>query len=380
MKHLLFAGLVTVFGHTAFVGSRMTISLMAIRLEASPFTVGLLLSLYALVPMLIALHAGRWLDRVGAYRPLAWSAGTFVFSVALPFAWPTIAGLCVSATLIGTSFLFYHMALNTAVGAMGKAEDRTTNFSWLALGFSVSGFAGPMIAGFAIDATSHRTALLILACFPAAALVPLWLWRCSFPQTHRARATAEDRNVMDLLRHPKLRRAFTASLVLSMGWDLYSFLMPVYGSRVGLSASEIGVIMGFFAAATFSIRLAMPAFSRRVREWTVITAAMALSGATYMLFPFASSGALLMALSFLLGLGLGASQPVIMALLYSASPPGRQGEVVGVRTMLLNGSHTFLPLVMGAVGAAFGMTPMFWSMAAFLLGGGWYARRQKNTA
>ena len=105
---------------------------------------------------------------------------------------------------------------------------------------------------------------------------------------------------------------------------------------------------------------------------------MLVSGATYVLFPFAASGTLLMALSFLLGLGLGASQPMIMALLYGASPPGRQGEVVGVRTMLLNGSHTFLPLVMGAVGAAFGMTPMFWSMAAFLLGGGWYARRHRS--
>ena len=41
---------------------------------------------------------------------------------------------------------------------------------------------------------------------------------------------------------------------------------------------------------------------------------------------------LLMALSFLLGLGLGCAQPIIMSLLYEASPPGRQGEAVGLRT------------------------------------------------
>lgn len=380
MRNLVFAGLVTVFGHTAFVGSRMTISLHAIELGASPFTVGLLMSLYALIPMLIALAAGRYIDRIGARRPLRWSTLGMIVSVAVPFAWPTIPGLCVAATLIGTSFLFYHVALNTAVGALGSAEDRSTNFSWLALSFSISGFAGPMIAGFAIDGTSHRTAMLILALFPAAALVPIFLWHGTFPHTNRERAAPGERNVMDLLRNRKLRSGFIASLILSMGWDLYTFLMPVYGSRVGLSATEIGVIMGFFAAATFLVRLLMPMFTRKVKEWNVITAAMVISGSAYILFPLATSGALLMGLSFLLGLGLGASQPMIMALLYAASPPGRQGEVVGVRTTFLNGSHTFLPLIMGALGTALGMTPVFWALAACLLTGGWYARRNRKQA
>lgn len=380
MKHLVLVGLVTILGHTAFVGSRMTVSLMAIKLQASALTVGLLMSLYALVPMLLALHAGRWLDRVGALRPLAWSAGSMALAVAIPFAWPTIAGLCLASTLIGTTFLVYHMALNAAVGAMGDASERTANFSWLALSFSVSGFVGPMAAGFAIDGTSHRTALALLAFFPLAALMPIALWRTGFPLTERdsARVAQGERNVMDLLRQRKLRHVFLASLTLSMGWDLYTFLMPVYGSRVGLSASEIGVIMGFFAAATFAIRLALPIFARRVTEWVVIATAMLVSGIAYTLFPLATSGTLLMALSFLLGLGLGASQPMVMSLLYAASPPGRQGEVIGVRTMFLNGSHTFLPLVMGAVGAMLGMTPVFWSMAGLLLGAGWYSRRRSK--
>lgn len=378
--NLVLLGLATVLGHTAFVGSRMTVSLHAIELGASPFVVGVLMSLYALVPMMLALAAGRAIDRIDAFRPLAWSAAAMALAVLLPFFWPAIIGLCVTATLIGTSFLVFHMALNTAVGAMGGPEDRATNFSWLALSFSISGFAGPMIAGFAIDATSHRTAMLMLALFPAAALVPLWLWRKEASPAVRERPVAGERSVKDLLLNQKLRPAFTASLVLSMGWDLYTFLMPVYGTRVGLSASEIGVIMGFFAAATFAVRLFMPMVSRRLREWTVILSAMLISGATYLLFPLATNGTTLMALSFLLGLGLGSSQPMIMSLLYSASPAGRQGEVVGVRTTLLNGSHTFLPVAMGALGAALGMMPVFWSMAAVLFAGGWYARRIRKTA
>ena len=74
------------------------------------------------------------------------------------------------------------------------------------------------------------------------------------------------------------------------------------------------------------------------------------------------------------GIGLGCAQPMIMALLYAASPPGRQGEVVGVRTMMLSTSSTLLPLVFGALGAALGMAPVFLAMAAGMLGAGWPAR------
>jgi hypothetical protein len=83
-----------------------------------------------------------------------------------------------------------------------------------------------------------------------------------------------------------------------------------------------------------------------------------------------------MALSFLLGIGLGCAQPVIMSLLYEASPAGRQGEAVGVRTLMLNASHTFIPPVSGALSAAFGMAPVFVLLSAGLLAGAWYSRRQ----
>jgi MFS family permease len=103
---------------------------------------------------------------------------------------------------------------------------------------------------------------------------------------------------------------------------------------------------------------------------------MSIAALSYALFPLAETVPPLMALSFLLGLGLGSAQPFIMSLLYAASPPGRQGEVIGVRTTMLNGSHTFLPLAMGALGAALGMGPVFWSMALFLVSGAGYAWRR----
>jgi len=128
------------------------------------------------------------------------------------------------------------------------------------------------------------------------------------------------------------------------------------------------------------VRLAMPMVARRLTEWSVICAALLIAGLAYALFPLAKAAPLLIAASFLLGLGLGCAQPMIMAALYAASPPGRQGEVVGVRTTMINASSTVMPLGFGAVGAALGMGPVLWTMAAALLAGSWLARRRIRPA
>jgi MFS family permease len=378
---LAFVIVLTVLGHSGFVGSRVTVSLHALSQGATPLTVGILMALYAALPMLISVAAGRMIDRVGVHRPLAISSAVLVAGILLPFAWPVLPMLHVAAVAIGTAFTVQHLALNHAVGALGSPADRAVNFSWFALGFSISGFFGPLIAGFAIDATSHRMSYLFLALPPALGTLLLLARPVRLPAMHAPKGQEQaEHSVADLFREPRLRAAFIFSGLLAMGWDLYTFVVPIYGSKIGLSASTIGVIMGSFAAATFAVRLAMPALARKVRAWTVVTAALVIAGTAYSVFPLVAQVPLLMALSFLLGVGLGCAQPMIMSLLYAASPPGRQGEVVGVRTTLLNASHTVLPLLFGALGAALGMGPVFWSMSGLLLGGGWLAMRRRAAA
>ena len=370
----------TVLTHSAFNGSRMLVSLYAIHLQASPFTVGTLMSFYALLPMLFAVGAGRLIDRVGARWPMLGASVAVALGALLPFVWPRLEMLYATSTLIGTGFMVFHVAVNQVVGALGSSEDRATNFSWLALGFSVSGSLGPLLTGFAIDSIGHASTFLLLFLFPLPPLIVLWLNRPALPRAKERKAGTGDRRVMDLLRNRELRRVFIASGLLSMGWDLYTFVIPIYGSRVGLSASTIGVIMGTFAIATFAVRLVMPLLVRRVKEWHTITAALLITAGTYSLFPFFTSVPLLMALSFLLGIGLGCAQPMVMALLYNTSPPGRQGEAVGVRTTVMNASHTVLPLAFGALGAALGMGPVFWSMTALLGVGAYVVNRRRGLA
>jgi MFS family permease len=177
-----------------------------------------------------------------------------------------------------------------------------------------------------------------------------------------------------------MREIFVVSATLSTGWDLFTFVVPIYAAGIGHSASTIGVVMASFALATFAVRLVLPALSRRFGEWTLLAAALFTGAAVYLAFPLTGLAGAMVALAFVLGIGLGSSQPMVMSLIYDAAPAGRAGEAVGVRTTLVNASQTFMPLVFGALGAVLGMVPVFWSMAAVLAGVGWFARGRRRRA
>ena len=371
---IAFFVVLNVLGHLCFVGSRMTTTLFALSLGASEVTVGVLLALFAVLPMLLSVTAGRIIDRLGPRRPVMIGMATLACAAALPFFFPSVTVLYISSPLLGTSFMFLHIAMNSVFGAHASPEERAVVFSWLSLGFSISNSIGPLVAGYAIEGFGHAGAMLALATFPVIALVMLARRQRPLPRPERVRGRST--GLLELLRLPALRYTLIASGLLNMGWDIYGFLMPLYGSRIGLAAGTIGVVMSTFALATFVVRAALTMLVQRVHHWTLISSAMALAACAYVLFPFVHSVPLLMALSFMLGLGLGASQPVIMALLYEASPPGRQGEAVGIRTTMMNGSQTFIPLASGAISAALGMAPVFGLIALLLMGGAWFARQR----
>lgn len=362
--------------HLAFVGGRVTVALAALNVGASAFTVGVLASLFAVVPMLLAVSMGRLVDRIGVRRPMLVGAVGMTAGWALAFAVPELAVLFVASTVVGTAFMLFHIAANHAAGMMSPAADRVRNFSLVGLGFSTSGFLGPTIAGFAIDGLGHWNAFLLLAAFPAVALAALAVARLPLPGARPRSAAPAGRNVLELLADRRLRKILIVSATSNMTWDLFVFLVPIYGTGIGLTASTIGLVLGTFGAAIFAVRVALPFLARRFREWDLLAAALLIAGAVFVALPLVTRVPLLMALAFAFGTGLGMSQPVVMMLLYGAAPEGRAGEALGLRTTLLNFSQTFIPLVSGALGAAFGMAPVFWTMAAGLAAGALYARRR----
>jgi predicted MFS family arabinose efflux permease len=369
----------TILNHAAFAGSRVAVSLGALELGASPFAIGLLLSFYGLLPMILSVPGGRWIDRVGMRTPMIAGSAVLAFGVSLPFLTWDIAAMFLASVTIGVGFMAFHLATQKAIGMIGPVQARTANFSLLALGFSISGFAGPTGAGFAIDLLGYRTVFALLAL--AALLAMLGLLRFPFARVlpdsgpEVAGPDAPPARVLDLLGTAELKRLYLAVALLSSAWDVHQFLVPLYGTSIGLSASRIGLVLGAFSAATFVVRLALPVITRKLAEWTMVLAAMAAATLVYLVYPLFPTLSGMLVLSFVLGLGLGVGQPMIMVVLHRVAPPDRIGEAAGLRSTLINGTQTFLPTTFGAFGGIFGLSAIFWGMAALIGAGAWYAGR-----
>ncbi|MEN9315927.1 MAG: hypothetical protein RIS35_2320 [Pseudomonadota bacterium] len=379
-------------GHAAYTASRLTTSLAAIRLDAPTAIVGLLLSLNAIAPMLLSIAMGRWIDRIGTRVPMLLGSVSMCVGLSVPALMLSVPALCFSSVLMGLGFIIFHMCIQKLTGELADGAERVRNFGMLAVALSISGFSGPVIAGFIIDHAGEGASFA--AAFGACTVMVLfalgllkWHWRFD-GKPHSIGQAPSGGRTLDLLRTPLMRRIFIAVTLLAAAWDVHMFLVPIQGSTIGLTASQIGMVLGAFSMATFVVRLSMPIFARRLTEWQMVGGAQVIAAIAYFAFPLIESHYGLMALAFGLGLGIGMGHPAVMAMVQGATPPGRTGEAVGLRMMVANASQTFLPVLFGSAGSvlstflsgAMTFAPLFWGIALILAIGGIGALRQVRRA
>ena len=360
--------------HSCYLGSKVLVSLLGLHLGLTEVSVGILASLYAAVPLVLGMYAGRLADTVPIRWPLLGGAICIGIAMLTGFLWQTVPALFAVAALAGAGFIFFNVAIQSLTGAVGLPEQRTRNFSVLSITYSVSTFTGPTTAGFGIDLVGFSATFLIFTVLAGVAAALLAFTR-RFDHVKPAKKQPESRNTMDLLRMPVLRRIVMISALIVAAWDLFAFYLPVYAHSKGLSASAVGTILGTFAVAAFLTRFVLPALTRRWRGESIISFAMIISATGFSLTPLFTTMYPLMATAFLIGLGLGCGQPISMMMSYDRSPPGRTGEVTGLRLTANNVARVVIPVAAGALGTAVGIAPVFWMNALSLAGVSYASRR-----
>ena len=355
----------TVLNHIAYKGSKMLVALYAIDFGATPFQVGILFSLYSLFSLFIAIHAGRWSDRFGPRRLMLVGCCGLGGGLLIPFVWPHLGMLYLSASLIGGLYIFFTVSAQHLIGASGNGHARTRNFGLYSLGVGISSLVGPPLTGFAIDTIGHQATYGLLALLPLGPFVFLMFFRATDPRVAPTAVRAGHR-AADLLRNVPLRRALITAGIIETGGELYNFYMPIYGHSVGLSASRIGLIIGVYAVALMIARVVMPAIVKRTSEETVLFGSLAMTAATCILFPFVADPVMLAVISFVFGLGLGCCGPLSMIITYNRAPDGRAGEAIGLRQSFNKFIEVAMPLLAGTLSSALGLGPVFWLNAVFL--------------
>jgi MFS family permease len=371
--------LIVVLNMTSFRASKMLVSLFAIDLHASQFLIGVLVALYSLFPVLLALHAGKLTDRLGVRLPMIIGSAGFAAALMIPFLFPVLASLYVSAVLVGVFHMMYNVAVQNLVGTLGGAEARARNFSNYSLAMAIGVFIGPLIAGYAIDHAGYAYGYLYVSFLP---LIPALIMARARGMTAGPRAKSEEEKAVmsaSLLANPVLRSTLITSAIATTAQDLFQFYMPIYGHFVGLSASAIGLVVAMAGVSSFVVRAVLPAMVERWGVDRVFNGSLYLSSVAFLAFPLVSSAPMLSVLSLVLGFGMGCSQPVTLMLIFSRAPEGRSGEALGMRITINQFMHVTVPLLFGSLGTAFGVAPVFYINSLILAGGGWLNRERRKT-
>lgn len=368
-----------VFLHATMAGVRLAAPLLALREGYSAAAVGVLLALFALTQVFLSLPAGRYADRHGLKRPVAWCVLASCLGAGLAAAFPHFLVLCLAALLTGGATGAASIALQRHVGrAAGSSTQLRQVFSWLSIGPAFSNFLGPFVAGLMIDYAGFRWAFLLMAFTP----IVSWLFiRNTQELAPVVPKEGDDKNrAWDLMRDARFRRLLLVNWFLASCWDVHTFVVPVLGHERGMSASVIGSILGAFAIAAALIRVVLPMVAAHLREWAVVAGAMVVTAVLFGIYPFMYSALAMGLCSIMLGFALGVVQPMIMSSLHQITPAHRHGEALAMRLMAINASSVAMPILFGLTGAVIGISGVFWFTGAVVGAGARLAVRMRHDA
>ena len=353
--------------HACMAGVRMSVPLAALHLGFGAAVAGALVALFGLAQMIASMPAGRMADRHGLKRPAYGGALAAFLGAVVAAAWPSLPGLGIAALLEGGAIAVVVVAMQRHAGRLARDPHELRRvFSWASFTPAASNFVGPALAGLMIDSFGFRVAFLVLGLGPLAS----WVFvRGAHEPPQPAFTSQRPSSAWQLWRDAALRRVLLMNWFVSATWDVHSVMVPLIGHARGLGAASIGGILGGFAVAAALVRLLVPWVGTQVREWMLISGALAMGAAVLGLYPLMQSAPAMAACSMLLGISVGSVQPLVMSLLHQISPPHQRGQAVALRLVMINASAISMPLLAGAAGGLVGVAGVFWAAAVLMLVG-----------
>jgi MFS family permease len=160
--------------------------------------------------------------------------------------------------------------------------------------------------------------------------------------------------------------AVFAEFVMSIG--ILMTIFPIFAvESLGISLTDVGLIMGFRSVGFVIAMFSMGAISDRVGRKPVMLFGLGATAVLIAALGFAPSFWSIAALIFLLGITTGAIWIVSPVLAAEAVEPDQRGAAIGTYRTAFDLGSIFGPIVMAWVFEAYGMVPCLYLASALLL-------------
>ena len=373
---------VGVFATAIYYTSMVVVPLQATLLGATPLMLGIIFAARHFLPLLLGIHAGALMDRLGAGRVVAAVA---LIGMAVPLLYPVApwVGLLIACQLFaGLTDILGWMGAQTMVGT--HLGGRTKYSGRLMAVGKIGPLVGPLLAGAAWDRLGAWGAFGALALMALGMLLSVLMLPRHRPVkigTDNTGAATPDRrrpitlhallpdprdygNALRLLGKPAI------ALIVLMGasYHLVNAIQGTFYLRwltdIGISATEMGALVSAGAATAALGSLLTARLCRFIPgPWLLIFGSWA-AVVFICLTPLFAGLTLLGAFMMLRTGALGVSQPLTVSLLMKTVEPTERGLSVGLRGTVNRVASIAAPVLMGLIAEIFGL-----EMSFYIVGG-----------
>jgi predicted MFS family arabinose efflux permease len=364
MQHrLLFAILSTAFIEQTVVSIvRVSTTYRTVELGLSVVWLGIITAVYVVLPIIIGVQIGRFIDR-GHDAVTTWvGGGLLIVSCAGFVLFPNLIALLLFTALTGTAHLMFNISqqvmctrCGTGPGAMERAIGNYMVANALGQG------VGPYVVGLAGGSASiPPTHFLFIIAAGGAVLTFASALLIRPSGLHRVQGKrGKPPPLRDLLFVPGLTTIMLVSVVTVVAQDLIVVYLPLVGADRGLSAGVVGTLLAARAVASMASRLLFPrahAALGRIRLTLISTFA---SAAAYASLALPLPLPLMYVAIALAGFALSISITASIAGVLGIASGGAVGTANSLRTMANRVGQFIIPFLASLLAAATGTAGIF---------------------
>ena len=359
----------------AFLVQALTILLrvgavyQAVAIEVGTLWIGIIGGAFGVLPAILGLHLGRYIDRFGEKPALVWGSIAILASSLCLALFPASLATLLTGSIIMGAGQFLGVASQQSAASKAGGSARAENFGRLTLAIAAAQAVGPLgVSLFAGGNLLPDTKGIFAASTGVSAVCVLCALLIRLPPHAAAK---EAQSILDtakrLVRTSGFQLATFASLVIFSAMDLLVIYLPLYGSEHRIGAGTIGVLLATRAAASIISRFFfgwMLAITGRNR---LLILSLCVSGIAIGFLTLTKTPLVMGMMLFIAGLGLGIGAPLTLAWLADIVPAQIRGSAFSLRLAVNRVGQAVIPIAAGFIVGPLGLAGVLLAVSGSLL-------------
>lgn len=340
---------------------RPTITYRGLELGLDNFQVGMVGIAFAILPLVLAVPSGSFVDRVGERKVMFGAAIAFLATaLVLLFLSHNVVWLIVGSALLGLAQLGSVVSQQALVANQPDSVDRNATFGYYTFWISAGQIFGPIAITLVGGAALIPNTQLL---FGIAAIASIPLMAAAFvvkgSGIKRSEAADPNTSTMDLLKLPGLARGIVASAFIIGAIDIVVIYLPALGAERGYTSGLVGFVIALRSGASMLTRIGLGRVTQRFGRPMIMTVSAFVAALTLFIIAVPIPGWALIVCGIALGFGLGAGQPLMMAWVADVAPAGMRGKTSGLRLFANRVAIIVIPGIAGIVAGSMGAAIVF---------------------